>query len=112
MVRPLSYSSPAHKSSPSVGSVTSSVGSVFFLPQYMHVADPSYISLDAANAIISSYPPPETTRNIISKDVSVTPTGLRIVNLFLDYMLHEFLAKARATGLVKLREAVASVIRT
>ena len=78
----------------------------------MHVADPSYISLDAANAIISSYPPPETTRNLISKDVSVTPSGLRIVNLFLDYMLHEFLARARATSLLRLREAVALVIRT
>lgn len=34
------------------------------------------------------------------------------MNLFLDYMLHEFLARARATTLSRLREAVSVVIRT
>lgn len=78
----------------------------------MHVTDPSYISLEAANAIVASYPPPETTRNVISDDTSVNPDGLRTVNMFLDYILHEFLARAKATSLLRLREAVALVIRT
>jgi hypothetical protein len=112
MARPMSYSGRSnHATSPSVASA-SSASSVFFLPQYTHVADPSYISLDAANAIVASHPPPETTRNIISSDTSVSIAGLRTVNLFLDYILHEFLARAKATSLVKLREAVAVVIRT
>src|SRR5579859_6564228 len=112
MVRPVTYSGHgSHSASPSVASA-SSVGSIFFLPQYMHVTDPSYISLDAANAIVASYPPPETTRNVISDDTSVSPAGLRTVNMFLDYILHEFLARAKATSLLRLREAVALVIRT
>jgi hypothetical protein len=112
MVRPVSYTGPSHKTTSSVASATSSLGSVFFLPQYMQVSDPSYISLEAANAIISSYPAPETAHSLISEDVSVTPGGLRIVNLFLDYILHEFLARARATTLPRLRDAVSNVIRT
>lgn len=112
MVRPVTYSGHgSHSASASVASA-SSVGSVFFLPQYMHVTDPSYISLDAANAIVASYPPPETTRNVISEDTSVSPAGLRTVNMFLDYILHEFLTRAKATSLLRLREAVALVIRT
>ena len=78
----------------------------------MNVPEPSYISLEAANAIVSSYPAPETTKNIISGDVIVTNTGLRTINLFLDYILHEFLARAKSTSLYRLREAVALVIRT
>jgi hypothetical protein len=112
MVRPTAFSNqPSHSASPSVASA-SSVGSIFFLPQYMNITDPSYISLDAANAIVSSYPPPETTRNLISKDIIVTSAGLRTINMFLDYILHEFLARAKATSLLRLREAVALVIRT
>ena len=112
MVRPATYSGQgSHSASPSVASA-SSISSVFFLPQYMHVTDPSYISLEAANAIVASYPPPETTRNVISEDTSVSPAALRTVNMFLDYILHEFLARAKATSLLRLREAVALVIRT
>lgn len=117
MARPKSHSTtsqPTHSTSPSVGSTAtaSSVGTVLFLPQYMDVPEPSYISLEAANAIVSSYPAPETTKNIISGDVIVTDAGLRTINLFLDYILHEFLARGKSTSLYRLREAVALVIRT
>jgi hypothetical protein len=108
----LSPKPSSHSANPSTSSAVSSVGSIFFLPQYMHVTDPSYISLDAANAIVSSYPAPETTRHLISKDIIVTHVALRTINMFLDYILHEFLARAKATSLLRLREAVALVIRT
>ena len=111
MVRQISHSNKPSHSASSVASV-SSVGSVLFLPQHMNVPEPEYISLEAANAVVTSYPAPETTRNVISKDVSINPAGLRIINFFLDYILHEFLARAKATSLFRLREAVALVIRT
>jgi hypothetical protein len=112
MVRPGSLvSQPSHSTTPSIASA-SSAGSVFFVPAYVKVEDASYISLEAANAIVASYPPPETTRNVISKDINVSEPALRTVNMFLDYILHEFLARAKSTSLVRLRGAVALVIRT
>jgi len=78
----------------------------------MNLPDPSYISPPAATAVVRSYPPPEQTRNIISKEIVINPTGLRTVNRFLDYILHEFLARAKSGSLHRLREAVGLVIRT
>jgi hypothetical protein len=78
----------------------------------MNHPDPSYISTPAADAVVRSYPPPEQTRNVISKDIVITTAGLRTVNLFLDYILHEFLARAKSGSLHRLREAVGMVIRT
>ena len=103
---------PSHSVSPSIASATSSVGSVLFLPHRMNLPDPSYISPPAADAVVRSYPPPEQTRNVISKDIVITAAGLRTVNLFLDYILHEFLARAKSGSLHRLREAVGMVIRT
>ena len=78
----------------------------------MNLPDPSYISEPAADAVVRSYPPPEQTRNVISNEIVIDPTGLRTVNLFLDYILHEFLSRSKSGSLHRLREAVGNVIRT
>src|ERR1700737_1381698 len=101
----------SHSATMSITSASSS-NSVFFVPTYVQVEEPSYISLEAANAIVASYPPPETTRNVISKDIAVTEPALRTVNMFFDYILHEFLSRAKSTSLLRLRGAVSLVIRT
>lgn len=74
----------------------------------MQVPDPSYISLEAANELVR----PEAELSFTVKDVIITSAGLRTINLFLDYILHEILARAKATALFRLRKGVALVIRT
>ena len=109
MVRSMSYSSqPSHSATSSIASSTAS-SSVFFLPQYMKVPEPEYISIAGAISTVENYLPPE---NVVAKDVTITPTGLRTVNLFLDYILHEILARTQSTALFRLREGVALVLRT
>jgi hypothetical protein len=81
----------------------------------MVVPDPEYISLSGAISTIESYIPPGTSDDATTtttKDVVITPNGLRTVNLFLDYILHEILARTKSTALYRLREGVALVIRT
>jgi hypothetical protein len=103
MVRPTSYSSHSAKSS------ASSLGSIYFLPKYMNVPEPEYISRSGATSTIETFLPAE---NPMTRDVIITPVGLRTVNLFLDYILHEILARTKSTALFRLREGVALVIRT
>ena len=75
----------------------------------MNVPEPEYISLSGATSTIETYLPAE---NAMTRDVIITPTGLHTVNLFLDYILHEILARTKSTALFRLREGVALVIRT
>ena len=70
MVRPMSYSSqPSHSATSSIASSTAS-SSVFFLPQYMNVPEPEYISLAGAISTVENYLPPE---NVIARGRNYHP---------------------------------------
>jgi hypothetical protein len=114
MVRPGSHSTTTSIASIST-TASSSVGSVYFLPQYMHVPDPGYISLSGAISTVQEFLVLEgtpATQHGLSSDIVVTPVGVRTVNFFLDYILHEILARTRSTALSRLREGVSLVLRT
>jgi len=75
----------------------------------MNVPEAEYISRSGATSTIETFLPAE---NPMTRDVIITPVGLRTINLFLDYILHEILARTKSTALFRLREGVALVIRT
>ena len=107
----------SHSTNPSVASVSttasSSVGSVYFLPQYMHIPDPEYISVSGALSTVQEFlVDAGNAHHVLSRDIVVTPMAVQNVNFFLDYILHEILARTRSTALSRLRDGVALVIRT
>jgi len=112
MVRPGS-----HSTNPSIASISttasSSVGSIYFLPQYMHVPDPEYISISGAISTVQEFlVEAGNAHHVLSRDIVVTPVAVQTINFFLDYILHEILARTRSTALSRLRDGVALVIRT
>ena len=107
----------SHSTNPSIASVSttasSSVGSVYFLPQYMHIPDPEYISVSGAISTVQEFlVDAGNAHHVLSRDIVVTPMAVQTVNFFLDYILHEILARTRSTALSRLRDGVALVIRT
>ncbi|RPA96596.1 hypothetical protein L873DRAFT_1220684 [Choiromyces venosus 120613-1] len=106
------------QSNGSIGDPLSSHGSINSMSYPLASVTPesAYIAASAATGIVTSnhesFLMDESIVSPGSPTILVTPPSLKLINQFLDFLLHAFLSSAKSTSLRLLRPAVEEVLRS